>query len=69
MARKKKSSNGNFIHYAIMGAGFAAGAAIVSVAITAATIGANEAYKLLSSKASGGEALPGGGTNVEFPIY
>ena len=47
-ARRKKNSN--FMSYLIMGAGFAAGAAIVSVAITGITIGVNEAYKAATGK-------------------
>ena len=66
MARKKKS-DGNFTHYLIMGAGFAAGAAVVSVMITGVTIAANEVYKMATGKgtnalgagpAAGGELPP-----------
>ena len=64
MARKK---NSNFMHYLVMGAGFAAGAAVVSVAITGLTIGVNEVYKAISKTTGGQPAVNGAAANGAFP--
>ena len=69
MARGQKN-NGDFNRYLTMGAGFAAGAAIVSVVITGITIAANEAYKAFSGKVTAPPAVTNGSTaQGEFPDY
>jgi hypothetical protein len=65
MARKKATKT-TFGEYVAMGAGFAAGAAVVSVIISGVSIGALEIYKKISGNKAG--ALGAGSTATPLGV-